>query len=102
MKAIDLLDKLQIRMTNRFSEKYDDDFLIAELESAINKVAHKRWVDVEQLEDKYSNAVIDITLYNLALIGGDFESNHTENGITRTFISEQEILKQITPKARVM
>lgn len=102
MKAEDLLETLQTRMTNRITTSYQDEFLIAELESAISKVASKRWVDIEELDDKYSNAVIDIALYNLALIGGDFESNHTENGITRTFISEQEILKQITPKARVI
>lgn len=102
MKAENLLETLQTRMKNRFTEQYDDEFLTTELESAISKVASRRWVSVDELEDKYSNAVIDITLYNLALIGGDFESNHTENGITRTFISEQEILKQITPKARVI
>ena len=101
MKARDLLDTLQERMKNRISENYSDDFLIAELESAISKVASKRWVDEDKLEDKYKNAVIDVTLYNLALIGGDFQSSHSENGIDRRFISEQEVLKQVIPKARV-
>lgn len=102
MKAEDLLDTLQERMKNRFTETYDDDFLLAELNSAISKVASKRWVSIDKLEDVYQNAVIDITLYNLALIGGDFESSHSENSISRTFISEQEVLKQVTPKARAL
>lgn len=102
MRADDLLDTLQTRMKNRITENYDDDFLIAELESAMAKVASRRWVSVEELEDEYQNAVIDIALYNLALIGGDFESSHSENGINRVFISEQEVLKQITPKARAI
>ena len=102
MRADNLLDTLQTRMKNRITENYDDDFLITELESAIAKVASRRWVSVEELEDEYQNAVIDIALYNLALIGGDFESSHSENGINRVFISEQEVLKQITPKARAL
>lgn len=102
MRADDLLDTLQTRMKNRITENYDDDFLIAELESAMAKVASRRWVSVDNLEDEYQNAVIDIALYNLALIGGDFESSHSENGINRVFISEQEVLKQITPKARAL
>lgn len=100
MKADNLLDTLRQRMRNRFTENFDDDFLIAELESAIAKVASKRWVSIDKLEDNYSNAVIDIALYNLSLVGGDFESSHSENGINRVFISEQEVLKQVTPKAR--
>ena len=100
MIADNLLDTLRTRMKNRITENYDDDFLIEELNSAISKVASRRWVSVDDLEDSYTNAVIDIALYNLSLIGGDFESSHSENGINRVFISEQEVLKQVTPKAR--
>lgn len=100
MEAPKLLEKLQERMKNRITESYDDDFLIAELESAISKVAYKRWVNADKLEDYYENAVIDIALYNISLIGGDYQTSHNENGINRSFVSEQEILKQVTPKAR--
>lgn len=102
MEVNNLLDTLKARIKHRFTEEFEDDFLIAELESAMSKVASRRWVSIDELEDKYKNAVIDIALYNLALVGGDFESNHSENGINRTFISEQEVLKQVTPKARAI
>ena len=102
MNAEELLDTLQERMNKRFVGSFDEDFLLAELESAIYKVAEKRWVEPEQLEDKYKNAVINVTLYNLALLGGDFEASHSENGISRTFMTEQEVLKQVTPKARAI
>lgn len=102
MQAENLLEKLKLRIKNRFSEDFDDDFLISELNSAISKVANRRWVDIEDLEDKYQNAVLDVALYNLALIGGDFETSHSENGINRIFITEQEVLKQVTPKVRTL
>lgn len=101
MKADDLIEKLQTRIAHRFGgATFDEDFLLAELDSAISKVAEKRWVEPDELENKYENAVINIALYNLALIGGDFETTHDENGIKRIFMTEQEILKQVTPKAR--
>lgn len=102
MIASDLIDKLRLRMTGRITANYSDDFLESELDTAISKVAEKRWVEVDELEDKFANDVVNIALYNIALIGGDFQTAHSENGINRTFITENEILQNITPKARVL
>ena len=102
MEVVNLLSKLKKRMNGRINCEYCDDFLLSELENAMYKVAEKRWCDTNELEDKYENAVINVALYNIALIGGDFQTSHSENGINRAFITEQEVLKQVTPKARAL
>lgn len=96
----DLLPKLKTRMENRITGSYTDSFLLSELENALYKVSERRWVDISELEDKYSYQIINIALYNIALIGGDFQKSHSENGISRGFVTEEEILKQITPKGK--
>jgi hypothetical protein len=96
----DLLLMLKTKMQNRITRDYTDAFLLSELNDAIYKVAERRWVEVEDLEDRYKYDVINIALYNIALIGGDFQISHSENGISRSFIREEDILKKITPKGR--
>lgn len=101
IRVEDLLSALKIRMRNRITVEYDDVFLLNELTSAFNKVCKKRFVKPEELEDFYAQDIINIALYNISLIGGDFQTSHSENGISRSFLTEEEILKTIVPKARV-
>ena len=98
--AEDLLKKLKTKMENRITTEFSDAFLISELQDAIFKVAERRWVDINRLDKKYESAVVEIALYNLSLIGADFQVTHNENGINRMFRTEEEILKKVTPKAR--
>lgn len=102
IKIEELLQILRTRMKNRINnpDGYDDDFLISELESAKLKVAERRFCDVDNLEDKYKYTIVDIALYNVALIGGDYQSSHSENGVNRVWVSEEDLLKKIVPKAR--
>lgn len=95
-----LLPTLKARMQHRITEQYDDSFLLTELSSAFQKVAKKRWVNPKDLEDIYANDIVNIALYNIALIGGDFQTHHSENGISRTFVTEEEILRTIPTRAR--
>lgn len=90
-----LLPSLKLRMQNRINTEYDDTFLLNELVSAFQKVAKKRWVALEDLEDIFIQDIINIALYNINLIGGDFQYSHSENGVSRSFITEEQILKSI-------
>lgn len=96
----DLLPALKTRMANRIQEEYEDEFLMGELENALYKVSERRFCEPEELENKYTNSIIEIALYNISLIGGDFQTQHSENGVQRVFVKEEEILKKIIPKAR--
>lgn len=95
-----LLPTLKLRMQNRIPVDYDNGFLLEELRSAFQKVAKKRWVNHCDLEDIYANDIVNIALYNIALIGGDFQTHHSENGISRTFVTEKEVLSTIPTRAR--
>lgn len=46
----------------------------------------------EEILEKYKGAVIDMTLYDVAKEGGDFQKSHSELGISRTWISKDEIM----------
>lgn len=94
----DLLPSLKLRMQYRINTEYDDTFLLNELLSAFQKVAKKRWVELEDLEDIFAQDIINIALYNINLIGGDFQVAHSENGISRTFLTEEQILKSVPTK----
>jgi len=94
----DLLPSLKLRMQYRINTEYNDTFLLNELFSAFQKVAKKRWVALEDLEDIFAQDIINIALYNINLIGGDFQISHSENGISRSFLTEEEILKSVPTK----
>lgn len=94
----DLLPSLKLRMQYRINAEYNDTFLLNELLSAFQKVAKKRWVALEDLEDIFAQDIINIALYNINLIGGDFQISHSENGISRSFLTEEEILKSVPTK----
>jgi len=95
-----LLPTLKSRMQYRITAEYDDSFLLTELSTAFQKVAKKRWVNPKDLEDIYANDIVNIALYNIALIGGDFQTHHSENGVSRTFVTEKEVLSTIPTRAR--
>ena len=57
-----LLPSLKLRMQNRINTEYDDTFLLNELVSAFQKVAKKRWVALEDLEDIFIQDIINIAL----------------------------------------
>lgn len=95
-----LLSILKSRMQYRITTEYDDSFLLTELSSAFQKVCKKRWVTPCELEDVYIHDIVNIALYNINLIGGDFQTHHSENGVSRTFVTEKEVLSTIPTRAR--
>lgn len=102
LNKLDLLTELKVRMENRITKVYSDEFLLSEIKAAIGKVANRAWIKADELTDEVSEHIVGIALYNVALIGGDFQSTHSENGIARTFVSERQYLDRITPQARVI
>lgn len=47
------------------------------------------------LYNHYFSKIKQLALYYYNTIGGEFQTSHTENGITRTWRSESDILKDV-------
>ena len=62
------------------------------IKHCISKVA-KRDGLIQKIWKIFANDIVNIALYNIALIGGDFQTHHSENGISRTFVTEKKCYK---------
>lgn len=113
------LEKLKIRIDP--NEEYDypsDDYLNILLDEAESKIMNKRYPSIDwteedddgdrvyPLESKYYNLQIQIAIALYNRIGAEGESQHTENGVSRTYQSGEDVsdalLNSVIPLARVI
>lgn len=83
----------------------DAEFLLETAKAAINARRYPFGEPPDDLESRYRNLQIRIAieLYNKA--GAEGETGHSENGISRSYSSawiSEELLSEVTPKARVL
>lgn len=57
---------------------------------------------IDDLYAKHYQDIKDVALYNFAKIGGDFETSHSENSISRSWVSENEVLGNITAYVKIL
>lgn len=79
--------------------------LLETAKSAINARRYPFGDPPDELERRYNNLQLRIAveLYNKQ--GAEGETSHSENGISRSYSSawiSEELLSEVTPKARVM
>lgn len=98
----DNLSRLKLR-----TKETDDNILIDCLETAEAAILARRypygdWPD--GLEARYRDLQFRIALAIYNKSGGEFETSHIENGVSRTYASEfipQELLQEVTPLVKV-
>lgn len=56
----------------------------------------------EDVESKYHNLLIDLVLYDYSVDGANYETNHSENGVNRTFATRESILGKVIPFCNVL
>ena len=49
----------------------------------------------EDLREKHFQDIKDVAKYNFAIMGADFQTSHSENSVSRTWRTEDEILGNI-------
>ena len=90
---------------------FDAQILSIKVKDAYRDVKSRRCyqyssLNKEQIEqdmyDNYYSYIKNMALYKYNTIGGEFEVSHSENGISRTWRSEDDILKGIIPFVKVM
>lgn len=99
---MDNLARLKLR-----TGEADESILEDCLESAKSAILARRypygeWPD--ELESRYLDLQFRCALAIYNKQGGEFETAHTENGVSRSFGSEgipQELLMEVTPMAKV-
>lgn len=98
MNLLELTDRLTVRTGETNSSLLED-----LLESAKNAILARRYPygdGSEKLEPKYEDLQIRIAEAMLAKLGAEYQTGHSENGISRSWKSEgipEALLAEITP-----
>lgn len=84
---------------------FDEDILAIKVHDAYRKVRGRKCYNntsfsEEQIEkdlyNRHFQDIKDVALYNFAKMGADFQIAHSENSVSRTWRTEDEILGNIT------
>ena len=86
---------------------FNADVLKAKINSAIREVRGLRKYPADYTEEQiesdlsnyYSN-IRNVALYDYNMIGAEWESNHNENGISRSFVDRKSLFYGIMPIAK--
>lgn len=96
----DLLTELKIEMEASGFKTYNDMFLRQKLKQAIGKVNRaRRFTPSENMlyDTKYEDKILELAIIFLAQIGAEGETSHSENGISRSYREEKDVLREIIP-----
>ena len=97
--TIKLLQQLKIVMKSRDFDKFDDTYLSYEIDRAIaeiNRCRNFTPTDTSLYDKKYEYLIIPMCLSAIAKIGAEGETIHIENGISRTYGSDNDYPKSLT------
>lgn len=95
-----------LRRIKKFSATIDSDALLSyqdNFNNAKKKVINKCYpygateVQAASCIERYSDVVIEVADYLYSKDGAAGEASHTENGVSRTYKSIDEILREVTP-----
>lgn len=105
----EITDELAIEFKNDVG--FDVDILALKVKDGYRKVRNRKCYEntskteekiIEDLYQRHIQNIKDIAAYNYAKIGGDFQTSHSENGVSRSWITENEVLGNITAFVKVL
>lgn len=67
-----------------------------------NYPATYKEVKIERDLEKQSNIIVDLVIYDYNLQGAEYETAHSENSVSRRFISRDAILGRVSPYVKVL
>ena len=98
----EIIAELTIELQNQ--PTFNADILANKVKGAYRKVRNRKCYENTSYSEEQINAdlksrhyqdVLDMALYDFAKIGGYFEASHSENSISRSWRTEDEILGNI-------
>lgn len=105
----EIVAELTIELQNE--PTFNADIINIKIKDAIREVKNRRnyqatsYTDEEIEKDLYNNyysVVKNLALYDFAQIGGYFESSHSENSISRNWVSRDDILRCVHAFVQVL
>lgn len=89
---------------------FNPDVLAIKVRNAIREVKMKRnysatsYADAQIESDLYNyfSVIKSVALYDYNQIGADFESSHSENSISRTWVSRDELFRSVHAFVKVL
>ena len=99
---MDNLERLKLRTGEPDEAILEDCLESAKAAILARRYPYGEWTD--ELESRYLDLQFRCALAIYNKQGGEFETAHTENGVSRSFGSEgipQELLMEVTPMAKV-
>lgn len=104
----EIVDSLTIELED--DPDFNEDILIEKVDNAVNEVMlMRRYARARYSESQIESDIVsfrsnirDISLYDYNQSGNDFQSNHQENGINRSYMSRHRLFNGITPIAKVL
>ena len=109
-----LKNKLLELLTKKYGKEtsFDIDSIEVDIEIAIKKIVEvsqlgectkKTDKEIEKyVDDNYFSFIFDMIARRFSMDGADFQVSPSENGIARSWISEDEIIKHVTPFVKVL
>ena len=98
----EIIAELTVELQNQ--PTFNDEILAIKVRDAYRKVRSRKCYQntsytEEQIEkdlyDKHYQDIKDVAKYNFAIMGADFQISHSENNISRTWRTEDEIMGNI-------
>lgn len=103
----EILDDVITYLGDEVSET-DHPVLLILINRAIRKVCAKRYpfgytdAEKEKVVDQYRDTIFAATVFYWAKQGADGENSHSENGISRSYQSEEELFFDVVPMVKVL
>ena len=105
----DLQDELEQELSEELKSASEKNLLSLKILNAYRAVKRKRnyqqhhdpdYIDTDM--ERMYDIVKELALYDYNTVGAEGETNHSENSISRTWRSRDEILRQVIPFVQVL
>lgn len=104
----EIIAELTIELSGE--QTFNADVLAVKVRNAIREVKMKRNYTATSYTDKqieqdlynYFSTIKSVALYDYNQIGADFEQSHSENSVSRTWVSRDELFKGVHAFVKVL
>jgi hypothetical protein len=99
------LARLKLRLDIPSQDFSKDNLLDDILETAKSKILNKRYpfgASKTELEARYLDLQVDLAIVLYNKMGVEGQTSHAENGVSRSYVDEADLLALVTPKIGVL
>lgn len=113
MSVEEIVNEIVDELTLEFQSQptFNADVLRLKVKDAVRKVRARKCYEntsktenqiADDLYSRHYQDIKDVATYNFAKIGGYFETSHSENSTSRVWVTEDEVLGNITAFVKIL